>query len=256
MIGGNVKNAWMLALIIGGATTVLMAQTSPAPQSSHGAATASEATKPQAETANPPQRPQGPAIPATLAKSVDSKKVKAGDPIEAKTDVSMSNASGVQIPQGSKIVGRITEVKSRSKGDAELSLTFSFDKIVLKNGQELPFHAIAQAIGLPQSSAQAAFPENGGPASQPGQGGGGQSGMRAPGATPNTAGADNSGAAQAQPGTAGSGNTGMLPENATGAVNLKGLTLTSQNNESVVTSSSKSVKLDSGTQMLVRVLPQ
>lgn len=248
----------ILACVLCGATAMSIAQTTP--QGSAPGATppspapsASETAKPQADNSNAAQ-PKGPAIPATLEKSVDSKKVKAGDPIEAKTSVGMSSATGVQIPEGSRILGHITDAKAKSKGDPQSSLAFSFEKIVLKNGQELPFHAVAQAIGLAQSPASAAFPESGGPNAQAAS-----TGMQG-GASPavGSSAGGSAGASSATPhGVANVGNSGgALPEGATGVVGIKGLTLDSQANSSVISSDSKSVKLDSGIQMLLKIIPQ
>lgn len=236
------------------ASAMAIAQTTP--QSQGNATAAAAATKPQAD-AGAAHQPAGPAIPATLAKSVDSKKVKAGDEIDARTSVGMTSANGVQIPQGSKIVGHVTDAKSKSKGDSQSTLAFSFEKIVLKNGQELPFHAVAQALGhSQQNAAAAAFPENGGPNSQQAQNGMAGGASPAVGASGSTSG--NPGASSATPTgiSAPSAGSGQLPENATGVVGLKGLNLNNEGNTSVVTADSKSVKLDEGTQLLLKVIPQ
>jgi hypothetical protein len=256
-----VRKTWVMAGVLCGAAALTMAQTAPdaqnaAPGSSAASQPASGMAKPQTDNAAAAQRPMGPAIPATLAKSVDSKKAKVGDEIDAQTSVSLSGA-GVQIPEGSKIVGHITDVKSKAKGDPESSLTFAFEKIVLKDGKQLPFRAVAQAIGPGGNAATAAFPENGGPnsppqapagsaAARPGNNGGTGAAAGAPGGT----------ASNAPEGSAAPGNGGRLPENATGAVGMKGVTLTSEGSAAVISSSSKSVKLDSGTQMLLRTISQ
>lgn len=249
------KRTLMLVCVLSGAAALSIAQTAPVPangDAAESAAPSSGMAKPQADTSNAAQK--APAIPATLDKGVDSKKAKAGDEIVAKTSVGMSSATGVQIPEGSKIVGHIADAKAKSKGDAQSSLSFSFEKIVLKNGQELPFHAVAQAIGMSQSPAQAAFPENGGPNSQ--QASNGMKGGASPAVGGSTSG--NTGASNATPqGIAGEDTSGgRLPENATGVVGIKGLTLDSQSNASIVSSDSKSVKLDGGTQMLLKIIPQ
>ena len=226
--------------------------TAPASSSDQMQSPSSAMAKPQAD-ANHAQ-PAGPGFPAKLAKSYDSKKVKAGDEIDAKTAAGMTAANGTQIPEGSKIVGHISDAKAKSKGDSESSLTFAFEKIVLKDGKELPFKAVAQAIGAGQSAASAAFPENGGPNSQQAQ-----NGMKG-GASPAVAGssAGNSGASSATPAGIAAQDTsaGQLGPNSTGVVGIKGLNLDSQSNNSKVSSDSKSVKLDEGTQLLLRVIPQ
>ena len=212
-------------------------------------------SKPQADTTSAPPRQAGSAIPATLAKSVDSKKVKAGDPIEAKTAVPLTS-NNLQIPHGSKILGHITEAKSKAKGDTQSTLAFAFDKIVLKDGKEVPFRAVAQAIG-PQPRLNAdAIPE-----SEPAGPNSPNSGLRSAGVT-RTPG-DRPTPPTGNPSAADSGalenqtsNAAGLPSNAIGIVGIKGLTLTSQADTSTVSSDSKSVKLEEGSQLLLRFVGQ
>jgi hypothetical protein len=243
-----------------GVSTLAMAQTTPAPPDASAPATSSSPgnTKPKAEGSA--QSQQMMAIPATLAKSIDSKKVKAGDEIDAKLSVSLTGPSGMKIPEGSKIIGHITEAKSKAKGDSASSLTFAFEKLVVKNGQEMPLKAVAQAIGMPANVAAAAFPESGGPNSQPSGAGVGSSRSAASGAAgagrSGSPASDPSSSAGGEPGSSGTAGNGRLPDNATGVVGMKGLTLNSEANAAVVSSDSKSVKLDEGTQLLLRVLPQ
>jgi hypothetical protein len=235
------------------AAALATAQTTP-----DATAPASGMQKPQADSANTAQQSVGPAIPATLDKSVDSKKAKSGDEIIAKTSVGLTSAAGVQIPEGSKVVGHITDAKAKSKGDPESTLTFAFEKIILKDGQEIPFHAVAQAIGVGQNPAAAAFPESGGPNSQTASNGmkGGASPSVGSGA--GSSGGSSMGASSATPqGVAVQDNSGVrLSASATGVVNIKGLSLDSRLSQSIISSDAKSVRLDSGTQMLLRVISQ
>lgn len=248
-------HTWKLVAILAGATALATAQT--APQSQPGTPGQSGAmAKPQADTAAAQQK--GPVVPVTLNKSIDSKKAKVGDTIEAKTAVSLNSAKG-QVPAGSKVIGHITDAKAKGKGDAESSLSFAFDKIEVKKGEEVPFHAIAQAIAAP--------PNNNGPMSaqypdqQGAPSGAAAANASAPAGHPGTAGttaapppsaAADMGANGAPAQNAGS----QLTQDSTGVVGIKGLNLNSQAGSSVVTSDSKSVKLDGGTQMLLRVLQQ
>lgn len=253
-----------LVIVLCGVTAVAMAQTTPDTQKGTPAASAtmqSGSAEPQADTPSAAQENPSTAIPATLAKSVDSKKVKAGDEIDARLSVSLTNASGTQIPAGSKIVGHVTDAKSKAKGDPQSSLTFAFEEVVLKNGQNMPLHAVLQAIGMPQIMADAAVaPDSNRPASAGSPSGGMRGNTNAnPGS--GTAAAGNS-AASSDPMSGGApaggsqANNGPLSQNATGAVGMNGLTLDSHSNGAVISSDSKSVKLEEGTQLLLRVLPQ
>ncbi len=241
-----------LATLLCAAAALSIAQTTPDPQST-GPQSANKMAAPQADSASSTQRPATPAIPATLAKSVDSKKAKAGDVIEAKTSVTLSGASGTQIPAGAKIVGHITDAKAKSKGDPQSTLTFAFDKIVLKDGKEVPFRAVAQAIGPELSMSGSPLSDADAP-QQP------ASGTRAAGPTAG-AGPGSAGDAASPSGTPQdmenqSSNSARLPQNAIGVVGMKGLTLSSQADASVISSDSKSVKLDEGTQLLLRFVRQ
>lgn len=253
-----------LIIVLCGVTAMAMAQATPDMQNGTPAPSAtmqSGSAKPQTDMASAAQENPSTAIPATLAKSVDSRKVKAGDEIDARLSVSLTNASGIQIPAGSKIVGHVTDAKSKAKGDPQSSLSFAFERIVLKNGKDVPLHAVPQAIGMPQMMADAAVaPDNNRPTSA----GSSSSGMRSntnPSSGSGTA-ATGSSAAPSDPMSAGGPAGGSqasnspLPQNATGAVGMKGLTLDSQSNEAVISSDSKSVKLEEGTQLVLRVLPQ
>ncbi len=86
---------------------------------------------------------------AVLTKSVDSKKMKQGDEVFAKTTADTATSAGTRIPRNSKLVGHVTEAKAKGKGEAQSSLGFVFDKAVLKNGQEIPLHAVIQAVAAP-----------------------------------------------------------------------------------------------------------
>src|SRR5580704_15141925 len=76
-------------------------------------------------------------IPVRLSKSIDSKKLKPGDEIVAKTAAAMQIRNGIMIPYGSKVIGHVTEAKPPSKGDSESTLGIVFDKIQMPGGKDL-----------------------------------------------------------------------------------------------------------------------
>ena len=59
------------------------------------------------------------------------------------------------IPRGSKIVGHVTEVKAREKGQAESAVGVVFDHAVLKDGSHMPLSLAVQAVGSGAAAAQA-----------------------------------------------------------------------------------------------------
>jgi hypothetical protein len=82
---------------------------------------------------------------ATVEKTIDSKKAKAGDPFTARTAATTALSDGTQVPSGSTLIGHIDSVTpSENKGDATLTLTI--DKLQIKNGKELAIKATITAV--------------------------------------------------------------------------------------------------------------
>jgi hypothetical protein len=226
----------------------------------------------------------GTAFNATLSKPIDARKNKPGDPVTAKTTQATKSHGEVVIPKGSKLVGHVTESKARAKGESESALGIVFDKAVLKNGQEIPLNVAIQALAASQRATTSSLAQDdlsaGGGASagatrggRPSGGGvlgvGSTAGATA-GTVTNTAanvggvagGAANSTANVA--GTAGGttrgavgglNGAGQLTTNSQGVFGLQGLNLNSAASNStqgsLITSTSKNVHLDSGTQLLL-----
>jgi hypothetical protein len=220
---------------------------------------------------------------ATLAKSVDAKKAKQGDEVTARAAQNVVSNGSVVIPRGSKLVGHVTEVKAREKGQNESSLGIAFDKVVLKNGEEVPLQASIRAIAAAANStaANSPMPDMGGAgvdsAGSPNGGMSGDVGSRnggvlggatnTAGSTAGTVGNTAGNVGGAAGGTANStvngvgrtagGTTGELAANSQGVIGLQGLTLNSQAGSStggsVITSNTKNVKLDNGTQLVLQV---
>lgn len=197
-------------------------------------------------------------ISIVLAKSLDAKKLKTGDPVEAKTTAELS-ANGITIPKGSLVKGHITQATARSKGGEQSSLGIAFDTIQLKNGQPIPLKAGIQAVGAPPALAPGML--QGEPSAPIGSAPG------SPGApsvtSPPMVGGGNApmGGVQ-QPGSnlpqepssqQNSSGSATLNEKSTGVIGLRGVQLESG---SILTSSGKDLKLDSGTEMILRVQNQ
>jgi len=227
----------------------------------------------------------GTAMNAALSQPVDAKKNKAGDPVTAKTTSATKSDGNVVIPKGTMLVGHVTEVKARAKGESESALGIVFDKAVLKNGQEIPLNVALQAIAASQAAATSSLAQDdlsagGGAASGATAGrrasGGGVLGAVGPtaGATAGTAtntaagvggvagGAVNSTANVAGTATGatrgavgGLNAAGQLTSNSQGVFGLEGLNLNSANSNgmqsSLITSTSRNVHLDSGTKLLL-----
>ncbi|MFZ0957578.1 MAG: hypothetical protein WAN60_14620 [Candidatus Sulfotelmatobacter sp.] len=85
-------------------------------------------------------------IPASLTSSVDSKKKKAGEEVVVKTAGNVRLADGTVISRGAKIVGHVTEAKARSGSNTQSSLGIVFDKINLSDGKTLTITGVIQAF--------------------------------------------------------------------------------------------------------------
>jgi hypothetical protein len=205
--------------------------------------------------------PPGTAIPAELSKSVDAKKVKAGDKIEARVTMDLLSHGQIVVPRDSRVTGHVTEAKPRSKESPESTVGISFDRIFLKNGQELSLRTTVQAIG--PSLKRMPFPEdlNEVPGQAPPSmhagntpiwrgtnGGSGEPGRREGSPYP----ADNPQDIPA--GTVPSEGSAVpaLDPQSHGAVGMKGLSLSTSDQGSVVRSNTSNIHLDGGTQLILR----
>ncbi|MGB9234884.1 MAG: hypothetical protein WCC04_10755 [Terriglobales bacterium] len=85
-------------------------------------------------------------IPASLTTYLDSKKLKPGGAVEVKTVGIVHLADGRVVSRGTKIVGHVTQAKARSGGDTESLLGVIFDKIDLTEGKVLLINGVIRAV--------------------------------------------------------------------------------------------------------------
>ena len=90
----------------------------------------------------------GSTISTTLTKSLDSKKVKEGDPVIVRTIEPVKKNGQTVIPSGATIEGHVTQASAKQSGDAYSSLGIVFDKAVLKNGEEIDGERIRFKCGF------------------------------------------------------------------------------------------------------------
>jgi hypothetical protein len=212
----------------------------------------------------------GSTVQAELTKPVDARKNKPGDEVVAKTTQDMKSNGQTVLPKGSKLVGHITEVQAREKGQQESHMGIAFEHAILKNGTQVPMALTLQAIGSSQANAAAAMGDSeiagstmagenlSGMATASGSGAtrralGGVTSTT--GQVVNTAGGATGGTVQAAH-SAGAGVAGGLNSTSRGVVGLHGLNLapattSSAKAGSVISSSTSNVHLDSGTQMIL-----
>ena len=91
-------------------------------------------------------------IPVKLTKTVDAKKVKTGDEVEARVTEDLKSGNGqLVVAKDTKVVGHITEAQTRSKEQHESQIGIAFDHAVLKDGRDVSLPMSIQAIIAPQS---------------------------------------------------------------------------------------------------------
>lgn len=219
---------------------------------------------------------------ATLSKPIDARKAKPGDSVTATSDSDATAADGTRIGRGSKLMGHVTKArpldKSASAGtDTESMLSIVFDKAILHDGREVPLNATIQAIAAAQSAATLDSGMGnpgisaGGFSSGAARGGGLLAGGRGTAAGGLAAASGLTGSVGSQvSGTAGgvAGATlhsagavggvsasGMLTSGSRGIFGIPGLDLNSLSTGSaqgtLITSSTRNVRLDGGSRMLL-----
>jgi hypothetical protein len=196
----------------------------------------SQASMPQA--ASPAASELKGAFPTALVKGIDSKRLKEGDTVVCQTVAPLHAGNGMLIPSGSKVTGHVTQAMARSKGSADSTLTIVFDKVEVAKGKELPMKGTLQAVG---PSLGDTGPDMGAGGSNV-IGGNDKGGGSSPGTTPPPM--------AAMPQTGNTARPVLLPTSQ-GVLGLKNLQLDANG---VLSSPNKEVKLDSGTQMLIKAV--
>jgi hypothetical protein len=238
-------------------------------QAQAGAQTSSSASAaPSASADNPglnASLADGSPIVAELSSSVDSKKIKQGDAVTARTTADIRADGKTIIPKGTKLIGHVTEAAARAKGGTDSSLGIAFDKAILKGGEELPLNVAIVALARPQSSmpGQQNMSNGGGvPVASPGVpsnmgrpgGTGSMGGSPATSSAPTGPPVDTTVASNGAPPEKGLDALGRLTPDSRGVYGLKDASLRPATNPaegSVITSNGKNVHLDSDTQLLL-----
>ena len=225
----------------------------------------------------------GSKINATLANSLDAKKSKAGDQVEARAAEDVKQDGKVVLKKGTRLIGHVTQAQARANGQTQSQLGIAFDHAVLKNGQQMPFNASIQALAAAQSvTAASAGAENmtasgsgmaqgsarsggglaGGVASTAGATAGSATGtvMNTAGSAPSAVGGSLNSATRSTGAVGGLTSTGRLESNSSGVFGLEGLSLNSAASNatqgSLIVSTTKNVHLESGTQLLLQTTAQ
>jgi hypothetical protein len=211
-----------------------------------------------------PRIAPGSVLPVRLMKSVDAKKAKVGEEVEATVTQDMKTGTGeVLVPKDTKVIGHVTETQPRSKEQKESQVGLAFDHAVM-NGGNVPLPMSIQAI-IASPTATPGNSDVGGqgamPSSVPGASGAssssssGRPGGMSAGPPPEVP--TNSGAAPSG-GQTGTNAQPPITGNTQGVVGISNLKLSAGADSaqgSVLSSEKNNVKIESGTLMLLRVNP-
>jgi hypothetical protein len=204
-------------------------------------------------------------VKAELQGKLDAKSAKVGDSVTLKTEVALKTADGVEIPEGARLLGHVTEVQAYQKGGPDSHIGLLFDRAEWKGGQGVASRSTIEEVEPSQSmEAMAAAQGNGSSgAEQPGGvarvgGGGRMGGGAAGGAGARSTVGDAAGDATADAGSsvhAASGASGGVVAQAT---RIPGISLSSPATTSTAVSgtfyaSKRNVRLDGGAQMTLGI---
>jgi hypothetical protein len=198
----------------------------------------------------------GSVIPVLLSRTIDAKKVKVGDQVEAKVTQDLKADGEVIIPKDTKVLGHVTQAQARNKEQKESQVGIAFDHTVTKSGDNLPLSMSIQAIIAPPS-------QNADGSGGTGSGGQPSSAQAAPSVRSGGIGGGAVSPPNSPTGGAEESTGGPMPGNARptitgetqGVVGISNLNLSiaGATQGSVVSSDKNNVKLESGTLMLLRV---
>jgi hypothetical protein len=94
--------------------------------------------------------PAGVSVNAELTKGIDAKKAKAGDLVNARTTSSVTLADGTELPKGTKLIGKVTEARTKSSSDKTSHVAFSLEQAVTKDGHEIPLQVMVTSLTVPE----------------------------------------------------------------------------------------------------------
>src|ERR1700743_3700646 len=96
-------------------------------------------------------------VSAELTKRIDVKKAKVGDEIDVKTTSNAKLPNGTDLPKGTKLIGKVTDVHAKSNADKSSHLAFDIDHAVTKDGHELPVRAAVTSVLAPAQPVDSAM---------------------------------------------------------------------------------------------------
>ena len=202
--------------------------------------------------------PPGTFLSVELSTRLDTGKCRANDKIEAKTVTDLLEHGQIIVPRNTEIVGHIADAKAHSKSSPGSMVRIAFDRMLLKDGREVPLQGTVQAIAPPLPLAgYGGGPDSFGDASAIPQMPRG--GVLAP-SRPATANSVKPVSPSHVPDPlsgknpkSANSNPNALDSTSRGVFGINGLSLETAGSESVLSLSKGNIHLDGGTQLTLRV---
>jgi hypothetical protein len=189
------------------------------------------------------------AVSAELTKRLDTKNAKQGDEVEARVTDAAKLPDGTELPRGTKLIGKVTDVKAKSKEDKSAHLAFNIDHAVLKDGKEMPVVVVVMAVTGPSQGSTAAMMPGSGASSGAAGGSSGSTSSPAPSSAPT----------MADSGQSSAGGVLKSTQDRVPVGNMPGVMLTGPGNSAgsagSLDASGDNISLGSGTKLMLSVAP-
>jgi hypothetical protein len=195
---------------------------------------------------------------AVLTKSVESKSATINEELNLRTISDVVVSGEVVIPRGSKVVGHVAETITKGKDEPQSVLAIVVDKAVTVRGVEIPLQAIIAAVAAPPNNSLSADPTYGMMHSnEPKMVGNGPGSAASSGSLSSSSKASSTAAVATAEIKGKMDERSQLDENSQGVVGYEGLSLSwhlmTPPPVSVFACKGKNVKLEAGTQILLRM---
>jgi len=196
----------------------------------------------------------GGAIVVELAKPVNARKAKANEKIESRVTMDLLWHGKVVIARGTKIVGRVTDARARTKDVPGSMVKIAFHRVAGSGGCEVPLKATIQALAAPMHASGPLVGDldskEPGPQSDPGP----NEMRRIRTTNPDSLRPAYAERSIEEPDSSGPPKNGpSLGPFSHGVLGMKGITLSNTAQGSVISSISGNVRLSSGTQLVLHV---
>lgn len=200
----------------------------------------------------------GLAVVTELNKAMNAKKAKPNDKVACTVTMDLLEHGKVVVPRGAKVLGHITAATVRTRQRTDSLVTLAFERVLLKDGHEIPIHATIQALAAPMQSAAPAYDDSD-PANQmaapPSPGPNEWKQIRST-TFPGSRGPDSAdaGGVPAADTTAPRRDGPSLGPLSQGVIGMRGISIGSASETSTIRSSRENVHLSGGTQLVLRVI--